>query len=63
MPRVLVIADHGRVTHDERVWASDFESEHFRRCLAERLSWATEDADRPPREADESHHVEVALAA
>jgi hypothetical protein len=56
MPRVLIRDDNGHVTLDERVQASDFESEHFRRCLAERLWWATEDAEQASTaEVDDSH--------
>ncbi|HEX2086124.1 MAG TPA: hypothetical protein VHF89_10615 [Solirubrobacteraceae bacterium] len=42
---MTIRADDGRVMLDEHVRASDFETEHFRRCLAERLWWATEDAE------------------
>jgi hypothetical protein len=45
MPRVLVSDDHGNVTLSERVSATDFESEHFRRQLADRISWAVTDAE------------------
>ena len=48
MPRVLITTDGGRVMHDERIQADDFTTEHFRRCLAERLWWATEEAERAP---------------
>ena len=40
MPRVIVVNKNGTMTWDERVTAADFETEHFQRCLAERLSWA-----------------------
>lgn len=33
MPRVLVISDDGEMVWNERVNDSDFETEHFRRCL------------------------------
>ena len=46
MPRVLITTDDGDVTLDERLQPHDFQSEHFRRCLADRLWWATEDAGR-----------------
>jgi hypothetical protein len=44
MPRVLVIDDSGTVVWSERVTPADFETDHFRRCLIERLSWAVADA-------------------
>ena len=48
MPRIIVTADDsaGRVLHSERVTPADFETEHFRAQLAERVAWAVEDADR-----------------
>ena len=47
MPRITVIADDpsGRVLHSERVTPTDFETEHFRAQLAERVAWAVEDAE------------------
>ena len=50
MPRIIVTADDssGRVLHSERVTPSDFETEHFRAQLAERVAWAVEDAEREP---------------
>jgi hypothetical protein len=47
MPRIIVTADDssGRVLHSERVTPSDFETEHFRTQLAERVAWAVEDAE------------------
>jgi hypothetical protein len=50
MPRIIVTADEsgGRVLHSERVSPSDFETEHFRTQLAERVAWAVEDAAREP---------------
>lgn len=44
MPRVLVTADDGTVFWDERVTVTHFESDHFRKQLAERLGWAVDDA-------------------
>ena len=46
MPRIIITADEsgGRVLHSERVMPSDFETEHFRAQLAERVAWAVEDA-------------------
>jgi hypothetical protein len=48
MPRIIVTADDSaeRVLHSERVTPADFETEHFRAQLAERVAWAVEDADR-----------------
>ena len=50
MPRIIVTADdsNGRVLHSERVTPSDFETEHFRTQLAERVAWAVEDAELAP---------------
>lgn len=60
MPRVLVVDDQGGLTWCERVRADDFETEHFRRCLSDRLRWAVGDAEArahisaiPPLHADE----------
>ena len=54
MPRIQVIADDGRLSLDERVCAADLASDHFRRCLVERIDWAVADAQQmaPPREPD-----------
>ena len=46
MPRVIVVNENGTMTWDERVTAADFETEHFQRCVAERLGWAVADAER-----------------
>jgi hypothetical protein len=45
MPRVLVISDDGDMVWNERVNHSDFEGEHFRRCLVDRIGWAVADAE------------------
>lgn len=45
MPRIAVVDDCGRTFWNERVTAADFETEHFRTCLADRLSWAVADAE------------------
>ena len=37
--------DDGQVFWSEGVTASDFQGEHFCRCLAERLGWAVADAE------------------
>jgi hypothetical protein len=55
MPYIILVSDgdDGSMTLCERVGAADFEAEHFRRCLADRLAWAAQDAEReaehPPR--------------
>lgn len=45
MPRILVTGDDGTVFWDESVAAADFEADHFRRALADRLWWAVGDAE------------------
>jgi hypothetical protein len=47
MPRIIVTADDssGRVLHSERVTPSDFDTDHFRTQLAQRVAWAVEDAE------------------
>lgn len=53
MPRIMVTDDSEReVVFWERVGQEDFETEHFRRCLADRLGWAVADAEEV-REAEE----------
>jgi hypothetical protein len=47
MPRVLVTNDDGAVFWSESVNAFDFEADHFRHCLADRLGWAVADAEGP----------------
>ena len=47
MPRVTVTGDCGELFWDESVKAADFETEHFRRSLADRLGWAVADAEGP----------------
>jgi hypothetical protein len=44
MARIVISSDEGHVTHSERVLPSDLDSEHFRRCLIERVQWAVKDA-------------------
>ena len=41
MPRIIVTADDSdqRVLHSERVTTADFETDHFRAQLAERVAW------------------------
>jgi hypothetical protein len=47
MPRIIITADDSsaRVVLSERVTPADFETEHFRAQLAERVAWAVEDAE------------------
>lgn len=45
MPRVLIISDDGEVVWNEGVTACDFDGDHFRRCLVDRLGWAVADAE------------------
>ena len=47
MPEIKVTAGnlHGSVLLSERVTVEDFESDHFRAQLVERLAWAVGDAD------------------
>ena len=55
MPRIIVKTDHpdGPVAYTEWVSPADFETEHFRHQLAERLAWATGDAARGTIDAPE----------
>jgi hypothetical protein len=48
MTRILVAREDGAVIWNEGVNATDFETEHFRRALADRLGWAVADADADP---------------
>ena len=48
MPKVQVVSDDGHTTLLERVTTEDLEGEHFRARLAERIAWATADAEREP---------------
>ncbi len=45
MTRILVTREDGSVIWNEGVNAADFETEHFRHALADRLGWAVADAD------------------
>jgi hypothetical protein len=47
MPRVLITREDGEVFWNETVKAADFETEHFRLGLADRLGWAVADAEGP----------------
>ena len=51
MPRIIVETEgHDReVVHWEHVGAEDFDAEHFRRCLADRIAWAVADAQAAER--------------
>lgn len=53
MPRIIVEteSDEREVVFWEHVAPDDFQAEHFRRCLADRIGWAVADA----REAERSY--------
>ena len=67
MPYIILVSDgdDGNMTLCERVGSADFETEHFRKCLADRLAWAAQDAEReadhPQREqpspGDQRRHM------
>ena len=46
MPRVKVIADDGWVAFDELATEHQTASDHYRRCLADRIHWAVGDAQQ-----------------
>jgi hypothetical protein len=48
VPRIRLIADDGWTALEERVCAADFETDHFRTQLAQRLAWAAMDAEGRP---------------
>jgi hypothetical protein len=69
MPQIIVTADRAVDGRDapmmlrERVSLSDFESEHFRAQLVERLGWAVGDAHEVEQpDADEADGTESADA-
>ena len=47
MPRIIVEADDSarEVVFWERVGAHDFDADHFRQCLCDRIAWAVADAE------------------
>ena len=47
MPRIVVETDDStrEVIFWERVGGGDFDAEHFRRCLCDRIAWAVADAE------------------
>lgn len=64
MPRIQVIADDGRLSLDERICAADLSSDHFRRCLVERIGWAVADAQQmAPEPARDGPRAVVGVAA
>ena len=71
MPRIRVLADDGWIALDELALASHLEGDHARRCLADRVSWAVEEAEarahgrQPPAvsHAVESDERELQLIA
>jgi hypothetical protein len=66
MPHINVVTDtpsHARL-YTERVTVGDFQTEHFRAQLIERLTWAVGDADTVERAHDEGdRRVSLASAA
>jgi hypothetical protein len=63
MPRVKVTTDDGDVMLDEHVRVADFDAAHFRRCLVDRLGWATEDAEVVREGTPEERRAEPHAAA
>jgi len=51
MARVQVLADDGWVALDELATPHQLDSEHYRRCLADRIHWAVGDAQRRATES------------
>jgi hypothetical protein len=54
MPRIRVTTDPTRacdvaVVMDERIAASDMDSDHFANALVQRIGWALSDADQAER--------------
>ena len=51
MPRIIIEADDSarEVVFWERVGAEDFDADHFRRCLCDRIAWAVADAEEVQR--------------
>jgi thiamine monophosphate synthase len=52
MPRIIVETEglQREVVFWEHVGPEDFDAEHFRRCLADRIGWAVADAREAERE-------------
>lgn len=52
MPRIIVETEghEPEVVFWEHVGPADFEAEHFRRCLADRIAWAVTDAQQAERD-------------
>jgi hypothetical protein len=66
MAYIVVTKDRppeGRAQLVERVGSADFEADHFRSCLSERLAWAVEDAERALPEPEPEPQVEPGRAA
>ena len=51
MPRIIVESDDSvrEVVFWERVGAEDFDADHFRHCLCDRIAWAVADAEEVQR--------------
>jgi hypothetical protein len=65
MPRIIITADDSsaRVVLSERVTPADFQTEHFRAQLAERVAWAVEDAEIQPSIPAEARSAQAADSA
>jgi len=59
MPRIVVETEgqEREVVFWEHVGADDFGAEHFRRCLADRIAWAVEDAQAAEISEKQLHPV------
>jgi hypothetical protein len=62
MPRIIVETEgtDREVVFWEHVGSEDFDAEHFRRCLADRIGWAVADAQTAEREERFSREREPA---
>jgi hypothetical protein len=56
MPRIIVESDDStsEVVFWERVGTEDFDADHFRRCLCDRIAWAVADAEEVDRDAEQA---------
>ena len=61
MPRIIVETegDEHEVVFWEKVGVEDFEAEHFRRCLADRVGWAVADAEEVERQTTAAPVVSI----
>lgn len=67
MPRVKVIGDDGWVALDELATPAQLQSEFYRRCLADRIGWAAEEAAArlgdPAPAPDTTHGSRLSVSA